>query len=51
MDPQHHIKLVVVANIVILALGKWRQEDQRFKLVFGYIASLGYTKPWINIVE
>lgn len=49
-DPQHPVKLGVVATLDVLALGKWQQADQEFKVIFEHSklkASLEYKKPCI----
>lgn len=46
------IKLDVVCVPVILALGRWRQDDPKFKVIFGDIEStrhsLGYMKSCLK---
>lgn len=46
------IKLDVVYVPVILALGRWRQGDPKFKVIFGDEESsrhsLGYMKSWLK---
>lgn len=49
-DSQHPMKLGVVATLDVLALGKWQQADQEFKVIFEHgklKASLEYKEPCI----
>lgn len=39
VDIQHHINQVWWYKSIILGLGRWRREDQKFKAILGYLAS------------
>lgn len=45
------LALAILLMAAILALRMTRKETQKFKVIFGYMAILGYMKPYLNILR